>query len=95
MSFIKSLVAEDNKNKFNIINNTLLESYDFSIDYSSDLNEIVSICNKIINEADSNPLFPVYREEYRKAKLIKEAVSIFLKEIAPTRRRGKRRSTKK
>lgn len=90
MSLIE-LMAE-NKNKFEIINNVLNENYNYSLDYNSNLTELISLCNKIMEQSNSNPLFSVYNKEYRKASLIKEAAEIFLKEIAPKRRRKRRQS---
>lgn len=87
MSMIADLA--ENKNKFEIINSVLKESYNYSIDYNGNLTEIISLCDKIMEQSNSNPLFSVYDNNYSKANLIKEAVQMFLREVAPARRRRK------
>lgn len=81
----------ENKTKFNNINTILKESYGYRIDYSSNLKELISLCDKVMETSiRDNSLFLVYDKTYTKAKLIKEAAHIFLSEIAPGRMKKKK-----
>lgn len=83
----------ENKIKFKNINSVLEETYDYKIDFSSNLSELINLCDKIMETSIyDNSLFLVYDKDYTKAKLIKESVQIFLSEIAPGRLRKKKKA---
>lgn len=84
----------ENKIRFKNINKILEESYDYKINYDSDLNELINLCDSIMESSTHDKIFFVVKDEnYTKAELIKEAAVIFLSEIAPGRLRKKKKHT--
>lgn len=83
----------ENRIRFKNINKILEESYDYVINYEADLNDLINLCDSIMEESThDNTLFITRDENYTKAKLIKEAAVIFLSEIAPGRLRKKKKT---
>lgn len=86
----------ENRVKFKNINKILEESYNYKINYESDLNELIALCDSIMESSTHDNTFYISHDSnYMKADLIKEAAIIFLSEIAPGRLRKKKAGVKR